>query len=381
MTCCIARPDARTGISLLFCLVLCLLGAGARAEGGPPGMPDFSLPDGFSIEMLVPDVPNARTMALGDNGTLFVGTQRAGNVYAVTGALSGNPQVITLLTDRKMPNGVAFRDGALYVAEPQQVLRLTDIEARLENPGKPEVVIDGLPYKSPLHAWKYIAFGPDDRLYVPVGAPCNICNEPGFGMLLSMRADGSDRQVVATGIRNTVGFDWHPVTQDVWFTDNGRDMLGDDIPPCELNHVSADGLDFGYPYCHGGSVPDPDFGDLGDCAQAQAPVQALGPHVAPLGMKFYTGKMFPDEYQGQIFIAEHGSWNRSKEAGKTGYRLTLVRLTKNEATSYEPFLEGFLDGDKALGRPVDLLIAPDGSLLVSDDTAGVIYRISYDPSS
>jgi len=381
MTCCIARPDARTGTSLLFCLFLCLLGAGARAEGGPPGMPDFSLPDGFSIEMLVPDVPNARTMALGDKGTLFVGTRRAGKVYAVTGALSGNPQVVTLLADRKMPNGVAFRDGALYVAEPQQVLRLTDIEARLENPGKPEVVIDGLPYKSPLHAWKYIAFGPDDRLYVPVGAPCNICNEPGFGMLLSMRADGADRQVVATGIRNTVGFDWHPVTQDVWFTDNGRDMLGDDIPPCELNHVSADGLDFGYPYCHGGSVPDPDFGNLGDCAQAQAPVQVLGPHVAPLGMKFYTGKMFPDEYQGQIFIAEHGSWNRSKEAGKTGYRLTLVRLTKNEATSYEPFLEGFLDGEKALGRPVDLLIAPDGSLLVSDDTAGVIYRISYSPSS
>jgi glucose/arabinose dehydrogenase len=381
MTCRLKMSSDRPWVGFFLCVYLQLAGSGELAAAELSMRPEFSLPDGFSIEVLVPDVPNARSMALGDDGTLFVATQRAGKVYAVSGAFSDKPRVITLLEGRKMPNGVAFRDGALYVAEPKQILRLTDIENRLDDPGEPEIIVDDLPYKNALHAWKYIAFGPDGRLYVPLGAPCNICNEPGFGLLMSMRADGSQRQIIATGIRNTVGFDWHPLTKDVWFTDNGRDMLGDDIPPCELNYAPLSGLNFGFPYCHGDSISDPEFGELGRCDESRAPVQALGPHVSPLGMKFYTGTMFPEKYRNQIFIAEHGSWNRSKEAGKTGYRLTLVRLKNNEATSYEAFLEGFLNGDEVLGRPVDLLIAPDGSMLVSDDTAGVIYRISYASSS
>jgi glucose/arabinose dehydrogenase len=192
-----------------------------------------------------------------------------------------------------------------------------------------------------------------------------------------MNPDGSEREVFARGIRNSVGFTWHPRTGELWFTDNGRDMLGDDVPPCELNRAPVAGLDFGFPYCHGGSIADPEFGKLGRCEDSVPPVQALGPHVAPLGVRFYTGDMFPEPYRGQVLIAEHGSWNRSREAGKTGHRVTLVRLEGDRAVSYESFMEGFLDGQTALGRPVDLLVAPDGSLLVSDDTAGAVYRVSY----
>jgi glucose/arabinose dehydrogenase len=215
---------------------------------------------------------------------------------------------------------------------------------------------------------------------VTVGVPCNVCEvEEGFGTILRMNPDGSDRQVYATGIRNSVGLDWRPGTGELWFTDNGRDMLGDDVPPCELNRVSRPGQNFGFPFCHGGTIPDPQFGKLGRCADAEPPVQALGPHVAPLGLRFYTGRMFPEAYRGQAFIAEHGSWNRSKAAGRTGYRIALVRLQGDRSVAYETFAEGWLDGDQVRGRPVDLLVAPDGSLLVSDDERGAIYRISYGP--
>jgi glucose/arabinose dehydrogenase len=339
----------------------------------------FSLPEGFSIEVLVDDIPSARSMALGDEGTLFVGTQMAGKVYAVRDVFSAEPEVITILEKRKMSNGVAFRDGDLYVAESMQILLLKDIESRLDEPFEPEIIVGDLPFKNALHSWKYIAFGPDGDLYVPLGMPCNICEEPGFGVLLRMKADGSEREVYVTGIRNTVGFDWHPNTGELWFTDNGRDMLGDDIPPGELNHSSGPGRNFGFPFCHGADIADPDFGHLGRCEDAEPPVQELGPHVAPLGMKFYTGDMFPAEYKNQVFIAEHGSWNRSKDAGVTGYRVTLVRLDGNESISYEPFLDGFFRAGQAVGRPVDILVAPDGALLVSDDKGGVIYRISYKP--
>lgn len=336
------------------------------------------LPPGFRAEILVADVPNARSMALSPDGTLFVGTRRGGTVYAIRDALGGEPQVLKLAENLKIPNGVAFRDGALYVAEPQRILRYPDVERQLGTAVEPEVVIDDIPYKNAAHAWKYIAFGPDGKLYVPVGAPCNICEvEPGFAAIHRMNPDGSGREVVATGVRNTVGFTWHPKTRELWFTDNGRDMLGDELPACELNRAPKAGLDFGFPYCHGAAVADPEFGDRGRCADAVAPVRELGPHVAPLGVKFYTGRQFPKEYRGQVLIAEHGSWNRSKEAGKTGFRVTLVKLRGNRALSYEPFIEGWLDGDETLGRPVDLLVAPDGSLLVSDDHRGVIYRISY----
>jgi glucose/arabinose dehydrogenase len=338
---------------------------------------DFRLPAGFEIEVLIDNVPNARKLALGEQGTLFVSTRRAGKVYAVREPFSGSPEVITIAEKLKMPNGVAVRGKDLYVAEMQRIVRFADIENRLESPGEPEIIDAALPYAGKLHAWKNIAFGPDDQLYVGLGAPCNICESPELSVILRMAPDGSGREVFARGVRNSVGMDWHPETGELWFTDNGRDMLGDDIPPCELNHAPEAGLDFGYPYCHGEDLSDPEFGDLGSCEESAAPAFSLGPHVAPLGMTFYTGDMFPAEYRNQIFIAEHGSWNRSSEAGKTGYRVTLVRMQNGKAVSYEPFLEGFLDGDKALGQPVDVLVADDGALLVADDRRGAIYRISY----
>lgn len=349
--------------------------AGAGHAGTPV---DFlRLPAGFQAEILVDNVPNARSMTLGEKGTLFIGTMSGGQVYAVRGALEGRPEVLKVAEKLTMPNGVAFRDGALYVAEQRRIIRFPGIEQNLQNPPLPEVVVAQLPFKGVLHSWKYLAFGPDGKLYVPIGSPCNVCDEPEFGLILRMSPDGSGREVVARGIRNSVGLDWDPRTRDLWFTDNGRDMLGDDVPPCELNHATTVGLDFGFPYCHAGAIADPEFGSRGRCQDAVGPAQKLGPHVAPLAVRFYTGKMFPKQYRGQIFIAEHGSWNRSKAAGKTGYRITMVTLKNGTATGYAPFAEGWLKGDEVLGRPVDLLVAPDGSLLVSDDQRGVIYRFSY----
>jgi len=357
---------ALPGILLLF--------ACAITQAEPAGL---SLPAGFTAEVLVENVPNARSMTWGDEGVLFVGTRRSGKVYAVSGALSGDPQISLVADKLKMPNGVAFRGGALYVAENRRILRYPEIENRLDNPPEPELVGEDLPFKNALHSWKYLDFGPDGRLYVPLGAPCNVCDEDGFARIISMEADGSDQRVEARGVRNSVGFDWHPQTGELWFSDNGRDMLGDDIPPCELNRVAERGEHFGFPFCHGVDVADPEFGSQGTCADTTAPVQPLAPHSAPLAVRFYTGDMFPVEYRGQVLIAEHGSWNRSAAAGKTGYRVTLVRLDGNDAVAYEPFIGGFLSDDEVRGRPVDLLQAPDGSLLVSDDQRGVIYRVSY----
>jgi glucose/arabinose dehydrogenase len=360
----------------VLCLLIC---AGQAFSASEEEGVVFRLPDGFKAEVLVEDVPNARSMALGDDDTLYIGTRRLGKVYAVKNVFSGQPEVSTLVENLQVPNGVAIRDGDLYVAEPQRVLRYADIGGRLDSPGEPQIVDGDLPYKGKLHSWRYIRFGPDDQLYVSIGAPGNAVDEPDLALMLRMAPDGSSREVFARGIRNSVGFDWHPETGELWFTDNGRDMLGDDVPPGELNRAPTSGLDFGYPYCHAGFVRDPEFGDLGECEKSAAPAQALGPHVAPLGMVFYTGDMFPAEYRNQVFIAEHGSWNRSKAAGKTGYRVTLVRLEGSEAVSYQPFMEGFLDDEQVLGRPVDLILAPDGALLVSDDQRGVVYRIYYSP--
>lgn len=365
----------------MCCVMSIVLAATTNGAADPPLEPiNWRVPAGFSVELLA-SVPGARSMALGAKGTLFVGTQRAGVVYAVREALSGNPSVLTLQSGLKTPNGVAFRDGALFIAEPQRILRIASVEDRLTDPGTPDVVLSDLPYKNPLHAWKYLAFGPDGKLYVPIGSPCNVCNEPAFGLIIRMNPDGSGREIVAKGIRNSVGFTWHPKTGELWFTDNGRDMLGDDAPPDELNRATATGQDFGFPYCHAGRIADPEFGSLGRCEDAAAPVQALGPHVAALGVKFYTGTQFPAEYRNQIFIAEHGSWNRAPAAGKTGYRVMVVRLKGDKAVAYEPFMEGFLDHERVLGRPVDILVAPDGSLLVSDDTRGAIYRVRYTGSA
>jgi glucose/arabinose dehydrogenase len=335
---------------------------------------EIKLPPGFRIELLA-RVDNAREMALGAKGTLFVGSMQAGKVYAVQLKPSGPPAVTVIASGLKMPVGVAFHRGALYVSAVDRILRLDNIEDHIADPPTPVVVDDHFP-KETHHGWKFIAFGPDGKLYVPVGAPCNIC-EPDFDRYANiqrMNADGSGREIYARGVRNSVGFDWDPRSKELWFTDNGRDMLGDDVPPDTLRHAPEPGLNFGYPYCHGGTITDPEFGSKHKCEEFTPPAQNLGPHVASLGMRFYTGTQFPAGYRNQIFIAEHGSWNRSK---KIGYRITLVRIEGNKPVAYEPFATGWLQDEKAWGRPVDVLVMPDGALLVSDDYAGAIYRITY----
>ena len=333
---------------------------------------NIQLPPGFSIDEYA-DVPNARSLALGDRGTLFVSTRKARSVYAVVENDDGTTRTIELLDGMSTPNGIAFYGGDLYVAEIDRVYRYANVEDRLEDMPEAEVLDIELP-SDRHHGWRYIGFGPDGKLYISIGAPCNVCDEFGYAQIIRVNPDGTGRETFASGVRNSVGFTWHPETKDLWFTDNGRDMLGDDIPPCELNHAPRQGLHFGFPYCHGGDILDPKFGKGRDCGDYTPPAQKLGPHVAPLGVKFYTGDMFPAEYRGQVFIAEHGSWNRSK---KIGYRVSLVRLDGDTAISYEPFAFGWLQGQQASGRPVDLIVKQDGSLLVSDDQAGKIYRISY----
>ncbi|MEK6154026.1 sorbosone dehydrogenase family protein [Flavobacteriaceae bacterium 3-367] len=341
----------------------------------------LNLPDGFKIEVFADNIDGARSMAMGGNGTLFVGTRNENKVYAIQD-LDGDfraDKTFVLDTTLEVPNGVAFKDGALFVAEVNRLLKYSNIEAQLSDPPKPEVIYDDYPTEFH-HGWKYIAFGPDDKLYVPVGAPCNICDstvvDARYATITRMDPDGSNREIYAKGVRNTVGFTWHPETEELWFTDNGRDMLGDDIPPCELNKVTEAGQHFGYPFCHGGTVKDPEFGDQHPCSDFVAPVQALGAHVAPLGVKFYTGDMFPEKYKGVAFIAEHGSWNRSS---KVGYRITLVSQAEDGTVAYETFLDGWLNEatQEAFGRPVDLLFLEDGSLLISDDFGDAIYRVSY----
>lgn len=338
----------------------------------------ISLPNGFKISVFAENVPNARAMVVGDNGTLFVGSRSAGNVYALVDSNDDNKADIVYIIASGIndPAGVAFKDGSLYYSAVSSIYRMDNIEANLANPPNPVLVTDQFPTNES-HGWKYIAFGPDGKLYVPVGAPCNICESADsiFASITRINPDGSGLEIVAHGVRNTVGFDWHPITGELWFTDNGRDMLGDDIPPCELNRLSSVGQHFGYPYCHGGSILDPAFGNGKSCDDYVAPAQNLGPHVAPLGMLLYTGNMFPAEYRNKVFIAEHGSWNRST---KIGYRVTMVTLDGNQATDYSDFATGWLQGDEVSGRPVDLIQWHDGSVLLSDDFGGKIYRISYE---
>ncbi len=356
-------------------------------DGSMPALTDASaalplgmvkLPAGFKIEIYA-EVDNARSMALSPSGIVYVGNRNGDKVYAIKdtdGDFQADKKWV-VASGLNMPNGVAFRDGDLYIAEVNKISKLPGIESKLANPGKPVTVYDKYPTETH-HGWKYIAFGPDGKLYVPVGAPCNICEskDPQFASITRMNADGTGMEVFASGVRNTVGFTWHPQTKDIWFTDNGRDMLGDDIPPCELNVASKAGQHFGYPYCHGGTITDPEFGSKRPCADFTKPAQNLGAHVAPLGLKFYGGNQFPSAYQGNLFIAEHGSWNRSR---KSGYQISLVKVNGSKASSYETFASGWLDesNQKVWGRPVDVVVLPDGSMLVSDDQADVIYRISY----
>lgn len=364
------RPSGSVVVAALAGALAC----GAAFAQSPLPLEEIRLPGGFSIE-LVARVPNARAMAFGSEGTLFVGSTN-GFVHSVSMPASGPAVVRVIARGLRDPAGVAFRDGSLYVSAVSRILRFDGIERRLDDPPAPVVVTERFPTDGH-HGRKFIAFGPDGRLYVPVGAPCNVCDpDPErYANLGRMNPDGSGYEVVARGVRNTVGFDWHPRTKELWFTDNGRDWMGDDQPPDELNRAVRAGEHFGFPFCHGGTIPDPQYGARRACSEFVAPVQKLGPHVGALGMRFYTGTQFPAAYRDQVFIAEQGSWNRST---KIGYRVTLVRLDgQGRAIGYEPFAEGWLDGGSAWGRPADVAVAPDGSLMVSDDSAGAIYRIRY----
>ena len=363
------RPPALTGPDL------------RNDIGPPPGEPlrldALKLPPGFAIEVYSADVPNARSLALGAPGIVYVSTRRDKRVYAVVDRNRDHKpeKVYTVAQGLDTPNGLAYRNGSLYIAQIDRILRLDGIDTHLATPPKPTVIIDTLP-KFEHHGWRYIRFGPDGMLYIPIGAPCNICkrDEPIFASIARMKPDGTGLEVFASGVRNSVGFDWHPVTHELWFTDNGRDALGNDIPPDELDRAPRAGMHFGYPHCHAGVILDPEFGR--PCTEFEPPVQNLGAHVAALGMRFYTGAMFPPEYKNAIIIAEHGSWNREH---KLGYRVMVVRLDGNKAVSYEPLITGWMDEqtEKAWGRPVDVEILDDGSLLISDDWKGVLYRVTY----
>ena len=359
------------------CALPLLLAISAVAAAQRLPLEKIKLPPGFEISVFADNVPNARAMALGSRGTLFVGSMRAGRVYALKIRDNKAVETLTIAAGLNLPVGVAFRNGALYVSAVDRVLRYDNIEADLAAPPRPVVVSDRFPPEAH-HGWKFIAFGPDGMLYVPVGAPCNICNPDSsrYANIMRIRVDKDDGapEVFARGVRNSVGFDWHPETKELWFTDNGRDWLGDEAPDDELNHAPRKDMHFGYPFCHAGDIADPEFGHLRKCSEFTPPAVKLGPHVAALGMRFYTGAMFPAEYRNNILIAEQGSWNRSR---KTGYRVMRVTLSAERPVRHEVFAEGWLQGQAAWGRPADVLVMPDGALLVSDDHAGAIYRISY----
>jgi len=334
----------------------------------------LKLPPGFNFEVYASGMANARSLAEGDKGTIFVGTRLLDKVYAVANK-DGKRSVKTLASGLYRPNGVAFRNGTLYIAELSKVSKIDKVEENLDNPPKPTVIYDNLP-KDEAHGWKFIAIGPDNKLYVPVGQPGNnVLHDAAHGQIRRINLDGSGAEVVALGVRNTVGFDWHPETKQLYFTDNGRDWMSEDVPEDELNRVTKVGEDFGAPYCYQGNISDPEFGWGHSCSEFTPPVGLMGPHSASLGMRFYTGSMFPKSYKNVILVARHGSWNRSK---KIGGDVVAVKLNKDGTVkSIEPFITGFLEDNKYIGRPVDVHQMKDGSLLVSDDWNGAIYRITY----
>lgn len=383
------HPHARRSV---LAIATALLGYGliGSARQAPSPVASLVMPTGFQAAVFAEKVENARTMVLGPQGTVFVGSRTAGKVYAVVDRNGDHmaEQVTVIASGLDQPNGLAMRQGALYVATASRLLRYDDIETHLDAPPTPVTVRQDLPNPKAGHTWKFIAFGPDDLLYMSVGAPCNVCESPAMvSAIVRMKPDGSAMETFAEGVRNSVGFDWHPVTREFWFTDNGRDMLGDDVPADELNVAVKPGLHFGFPYCHQGDVTDPEFGAKRACSTTEPPAQKLGAHVAAIGVTFYTGSMFPSSYRNAVIIAEHGSWNR---ATPSGYRVMVARTDGRRVTSYEPLVEGFLPGMKegtapggwgagkaAMGRPADVLQLPDGSLLVSDDHANRLIRISY----
>ena len=334
----------------------------------------LKVPQGFNIEVYAAGMANARSLAEGDKGTVFVGTRLVGNVYAVTNK-DGKRSVKVLASGLYRPNGVAFKNGTLYIAELSKVSKIDKVEDNLDSSPKPTMIYDDLP-KDEAHGWKFIAIGPDNKLYVPVGQPGNnVLHDDAHGQIRRINLDGSGAEVVARGVRNTVGFDWNPETRQLYFTDNGRDWMSEDVPEDELNRVTKVGEHFGAPYCLQGNIVDPEFGWGRSCSEFTAPVGLLGPHSASLGMRFYTGNMFPKSYKNAIIVARHGSWNRSK---KVGGDVIVVKLNKDGTVkSTEPLITGFLEDNKYIGRPVDVMQMKDGSLLVSDDWNGAIYRVTY----
>ena len=337
----------------------------------------LNVPKGFKIELYASGIPNARSIRMGDKGTVFVSNRLLDKVYAIVDR-NGKREVKVIASGMDRPNGLAFHKGTLYIAEGTRISKLENIENQLDNPPQPVVIYSDF-ISTQSHGWKFMGIGPDNKLYVNVGSPCNICEPPaGTGHLRRMDLDGSNPEPVVRGVRNSVGFDWHPVTKELWFTDNGRDWLSEDLPEDELNRVTRHGLHFGFPYCHQGNFTDREMGWGRSCDEFEKPAALLGPHSAALGMRFYTGKMFPSQYRNAIFIARHGSWNRTK---KIGGDVIVVYLNKDGTVkSQEPFLTGFLKNNSYIGRPVDVHVMKDGSLLVSDDYGGAVYRVTYGTS-
>lgn len=366
----IGRPEGNTAAAKL-------------APVAPPPLPappeklptaKLKLPAGFHIEVYASGIANARSLRVGDKGTVFVGTRFGNKVTAVV-KQGGKTELKTVASDLHRPNGLAYHDGTLYIAEVSQISKIDNVEANLDNPPKPTVIYTDLP-KDEAHGWKFIGIGPDNKLYIPVGQPGNnVLHDADHGQIRRINLDGTGRETVALGVRNSVGFDWNPVNKQLYFSDNGRDWVSEDMPEDELNRVTKLGEDFGAPYCYQGNLPDPEFGWGHSCSEFVPPILLTGPHSAGLGLRFYTGSMFPKKYDNAIFLARHGSWNRTK---KFGGDILVVYLNKDGTVkSSEPFLTGFIENNNYIGRPVDVEIMRDGSMLVSDDWNGAVYRITY----
>ena len=364
------RPEAAIGVPL--------------APIAPPPIPTaadklpiekLKAPKGFKIELYAAGVGNARTLRQGDKGTVFVGSRLLDKVYAIVDK-GEKREVKPIYSGLYRPNGLAFKDGVLYIAELSRISKVEKIEDNLDNPPKPVVIYDDLP-KDEAHGWKFLTIGPDDKLYFQVGAPCNICMpSPAHAQIRRINLDGSGAEVVARGIRQIVGMDFSPITKQLYFTENSRDWLSEDIPEEKLNRLTQPGKDnFGYPYCHQGNIADQEFGWGHSCDEFTKPIALLGPHTAALGMRFYTGNTFPSEYRNAIFIARHGSWNRTK---KIGGDIVVARLSEDGAVrSIEPFITGFIENNNYVGRPADVEFVKDGSMLISDDFNGAVYRVTY----
>jgi glucose/arabinose dehydrogenase len=338
----------------------------------------LKVPKGFNLELYASGMPNARSLALGSKGTVFVGSRLQDKVYAITNK-NGKHEAKVLVSGLYRPNGVAFKDGTLYIAELSQISKIDNVEDKLDSSPKPVVIYNDLP-KDEAHGWKFLAIGPDNKLYVEVGQPGNnVLHDKDHGQLRRLNLDGSGAEVIAFGVRHSVGFDWNPMTKELYFSDNGRDWMSEDVPEDKLNRLTKVGQDFGAPYCYQGNIPDPEFGWGHSCSEFVPPILLTGPHSAGLGLRFYTGSMFPAKYKNAIFLARHGSWNRTK---KFGGDILVVYLNKDGTVkSSEVFLTGFLQNNNYIGRPVDVMNMPDGSMLISDDWNGAVYRLTYGPST